>query len=203
MVSEQLITRGIKDPLTLESMREVPRQVFVPEKLQMASYNDSPLPIEAGQTISQPYIVALMTEAAELDPDSKVLEIGTGSGYGAAVLSRIVKEVFTIERIPILAEHAEKCFKELEYQNIHVKVGDGSLGWYDESPYDAILVTAGAPVVPQSLLHQLKPGGRLVIPVGVSHQRLIRFRKTDEEQYDEEVLELVRFVPLIGEEGWE
>ncbi len=203
MVDEQIRARGIQDLSTLTSMEKVPRHLFIPEELRFAAYDDTPLPIGRGQTISQPYIVALMTEAAEVGPHAKVLEIGTGSGYAAAVLSQIVDEVYTIERIASLAERAEACFKKLDYQNIHVKVGDGSLGWLEHGPYDAILVTAGAPVVPQSLLKQLNMAGRLIIPVGeASTQHLVRFRKTSESEFSEEMLELVRFVPLIGEEGW-
>lgn len=203
MVDEQLVPRGIRDPSTLASMREVPRHLFVPDEMHFAAYDDSPMPIGSGQTISQPYIVALMTEAAEIGSLSEVLEIGTGSGYAAAVLSRMAKQVYTVERIGQLAAQAKLCFSELNYDNIQVKIGDGSLGWLEHSPYDAILVTAGAPVAPKSLLHQLKPSGRLIIPVGeASHQRLVRYRKISDEEFEEETLELVRFVPLIGEEGW-
>ncbi len=203
MVEQQIAKRGIKDPATLKSMRTVPRHLFVPDHLRESAYEDRPLPIAAGQTISQPYIVGLMTEAAELKSDIDVLEIGTGSGYAAAVLSRIVKEVYTVERIPELAEKAEAAFKEAGYDNIHVKVANGTLGWPEHGPYDAILVTAGAPTAPESLIDQLKIGGRLVIPVGDSvSQQLVRYRKNVDGSLDQEILEYVRFVPLIGEEGW-
>lgn len=203
MVQEQLIPRKIVDPSTLSAMQAVPRHEFVPIALQNSAYEDGPLPIGEGQTISQPYIVALMTQSAELTADSKVLEIGTGSGYQAAILSLIAKEIYSIERVPLLAEHAEKVLKRLHYQNVHLKVGDGSLGWSEMAPFDAILVTAGAPVVPQSLLSQLVENGRLIIPVGDEFgQRLLRYRKGTGGQFVIEPLEYVRFVPLIGQEGW-
>jgi protein-L-isoaspartate(D-aspartate) O-methyltransferase len=204
MVQEQIIRRRISDPATLASMRQVPRDVFVPSTLRQYAYDDGPLPIGEGQTISQPYIVALMTQAAELNASSIVLEIGTGSGYAAAILSRIAKEVYTIERIRSLAEVAQHRFLELDYKNVHVKVGDGSLGWPEKGPFDAIIVTAGAPVVPASFLSQLKVGGRVIIPVGNTFtQELLRLRKTEQNTYLQEILELVRFVPLIGKQGWE
>ena len=203
MVEQQIRRRGVKDPATLKAMLEVPRHAFVPVSSQIYAYADAPLPIGQGQTISQPYIVALMTEAAELTPDASVLEIGTGSGYAAAILSRMVNEVYTIERIASLASKAEEIFKNLQYQNIQVKVGDGTLGWKEKAPFDAILVTAGAPVVPESFLDQLKLSGRVIIPVGDAiSQQLIRLRKTPENTYTREILESVRFVPLIGEQGW-
>ena len=204
MVDEQIKPRGIHDSATIKSMLEVPRHAFVPVELLPMAYNDGPLPIGDGQTISQPYIVALMTQAAELKPDSSVLDIGTGSGYAAAVLSRIVKEVCTIERIGSLSQNAEAKFKELGYSNIHTKVGDGTLGWSEKAPFDAIIVTAGAPVIPESLLGQLKVGGRLIIPVGDAFsQQLLRYRKGADNKFTREILEYVRFVPLIGKEGWE
>lgn len=203
MVEEQIKRRGIRDLATLNAMLEVPRHLFVPHHMEQYAYEDGPLLIGHGQTISQPYIVALMTEAAELKPDSVVLEIGTGSGYAAAVLSKISKEVYTVERIPELSEQAEKVIHQLGYSNIHFKVGDGTLGWKEKGPFDAILVTAGAPVVPESFLEQLKVGGRVIIPVGDSiSQQLLRLRKNEKNTYDRELLELVRFVPLIGEQGW-
>ena len=158
MVARQIRPRGIDDQATLNAMLEVPRHLFVPSALRSAAYEDGPLPIGEGQTISQPYIVALMTQAAELDRESVVLEIGTGSGYGAAVLSRLAKEVYTVERIPALAIQAEKVLKECGYDNVHVKVENGTLGWPDKGPYDAILVTAGAPFVPEPFSSQLKTG---------------------------------------------
>jgi len=203
MVEQQLIPRGIGDPATLEAMREVPRHVFAPEELREYAYQDGPLPIGEGQTISQPYIVALMTQAAEVESSDIVLEIGTGSGYGAAVLAHIAKEVYTIERFASLMKQAVSCFQELGYTNIHARVGDGSLGWPQEAPFDAILVTAGAPEPPPSLQQQLKVGGRLVIPVGDAlGQELLCYRKISEDQLSREWLEFVRFVPLVGQEGW-
>lgn len=204
MVDMQLMTRGITDPATLQAMRDVPRHHFVPEPLQRFAYEDGPLPIGAGQTISQPYIVALMAQEALLTPKDKVLEIGTGSGYAAAVASRIVKEVFTIERVPALAENAQRAIESIDYTNIHVRVDDGSIGWVDEAPFDAIIVTAGAPELPQSLVEQLSENGRIVIPVGDAiGQYLYRYQKNPEGDLRREFLEYVRFVPLIGKEGWE
>lgn len=203
MIESQLVTRGITDRYTLESMMSVPRHCFVPTSMQAYAYDDSPLVIGKGQTISQPYIVALMTQAAECDPNSVVLDIGTGSGYAAAVFAHFCHEVYSIERIPQLAEEAEQRFKSLDIHNVHVKVGDGTLGWEEHAPYDAIVVTAGAPVLPQSMVGQLKEGGRLIIPVGDStFQKLMRYRKQSDGTLTEEILEYVRFVPLIGEEGW-
>jgi protein-L-isoaspartate(D-aspartate) O-methyltransferase len=202
MVERQLRWRGIKDEKVLSSMESVPRHLFVPLSLEGYAYEDSPLPIEEGQTISQPYIVALMIQAAEVTSESRVLEIGTGSGYAAAVLSRIVKEVYTVERIETLAVKAKERFASLNYENIFVKIGDGTLGWAEKGLFDAIIVTAGAPVVPHSLQDQLKSGGRLVVPVGNAFmQELKRYRK-GEGLLTAETLEFVRFVPLIGKEGW-
>lgn len=203
MIEEQIKRRGVKDAVTLDAMSVVPRHEFVPTLLQGSAYEDTPLPIGLGQTISQPYIVALMTQSAELKPDDSVLEIGTGSGYAAAILSRIVKQVFTIERIEDLAQRAKAAYKRLGYDNIEVKSGDGTRGWADKGPFDAILVTAGAPIIPNSLKEQLKPRGRLIIPVGDAFsQRLLRIRKLEDNTFVEETVEYVRFVPLIGEEGW-
>lgn len=203
MVREQLVPRGIRDAATLAAMETVPRHLFVPSDARSYAYSDGPLPIGEGQTISQPYIVALMTQAAELTPASIVLEIGTGSGYAAAVLSRIAQEVYTIERLPHLAERAEATLKEIEYQNVHIKVDDGTLGWAEKGPFDAIIVTAGAPTVPAAYVEQLKPSGRIIIPVGDSFaQHLLRLRKTKDNLYTQEILEYVRFVPLIGKNGW-
>ncbi len=204
MVQDQLMTRGIKDQLVLESFLKVPRHEFVPPSLQAFAYEDTPLPIGEEQTISQPFIVALMAQVAHLTTQSKVLEIGTGSGYGAAIIAAIAAEVYTIERLPGLAELAQERFKRLNYQNITVKIGDGSLGWPEKAPFDAILVTAGAPIVPEALLDQLKERGHLVIPVG-NHlmQELRCYRKTGEKTYMTEIIEWVRFVPLLGEQGWQ
>ena len=205
MIRSQMAERGLKDPIVLEAINKVPREQFVPEDLIDSAYRDSPLPIEADQTISQPYIVALMTVALELKPTDRVLEIGTGSGYSAAILAEIVNEVYTIERHQILADTARERLQKLDYENIHVLQGDGSLGWPEHAPFDAIVVTAAGPDVPQSLKQQLAIGGRLIMPVGEYRysQTLLRVRRINENQYEEENLGGVRFVPLIGKEGWE
>ncbi|MFA6915632.1 MAG: protein-L-isoaspartate(D-aspartate) O-methyltransferase [Parachlamydiales bacterium] len=203
MVAEQLIPRGIKDPLVLEAMLTVPRHYFVPLELQKYAYDDNPLPIGEKQTISQPFIVALMTEFVRAHKDAKALEIGTGSGYAAAILAHICKSVVTIERLPQLAATAQKKLLDLGFTNITFKVGDGSVGVAEHAPYDCILVTAGAPVVPENLKLQLAIGGTLVIPVGGTvSQELKRIKRISEDTFSEEKLEGVRFVPLIGEEGW-
>lgn len=203
MVQKQIVRRGIHDPSTLKSMLEVPRELFVPPLIRNHAYDDSPLPIGEGQTISQPYIVALMTSALKLKPHDIVLEIGTGSGYQAAVLSRIVQFVYTVERIPELVESAKKALEDLGYTNLEVKLDDGTLGWREKGPFDAIIVTAGAPAIPQALKEQLKVGGRLVIPVGeATEQRLVLLTRTSSDEWTEKVLEFVRFVPLIGDQGW-
>jgi protein-L-isoaspartate(D-aspartate) O-methyltransferase len=184
-------------------MEEVPREMFLPPELAQLAYNDSPLPIGESQTISQPYIVAVMTEMLELKRDDRVLEVGTGSGYAAAVLSRIVDQVHTIERLPRLAEAARETLRRMGYDNIHVHLGDGSLGWPEHAPYDAIVVTAGSPDVPRSLRNQLAVGGRLVIPIGSGLvQDLVRIRRTGKADFERENLLGVRFVPLVGDEGW-
>lgn len=203
MVQEQLVPRGISDPGTLGSMGEVPRHLFVPENLVLHAYEDGPLAIGEGQTISQPYIVALMTQHAQLSPDSVALEIGTGSGYGAAVLSQIARNVYTVERIPSLADEAKARLDTLGYSNVEVKVADGTLGWPEKGPFDAILVTASAPEVPEALLEQLKVGGRLIVPIGdLYSQKLVSVKKGADGGYDQKMLGDVRFVPLIGEQGW-
>jgi len=204
MVAGQIAARGVEDPLVLEAMRAVPREDFLPADLAGYAYEDGPLPIGHGQTISQPYIVAVMTAAARVRPGDRVLEIGTGSGYGAAVLSEIAGEVYTVERIEGLADSARDRLAALGYANVHVRCGDGTLGWVEHAPYDAIIVTAGGPTVPRALLDQLKPGGRLVMPLGSEPraQRLIRRTRTGPETYTQDDLEWVAFVPLIGEQGW-
>ncbi|MCG9966503.1 protein-L-isoaspartate(D-aspartate) O-methyltransferase [Pelotomaculum terephthalicicum JT] len=203
MVEKQLIPYGISNEAVLSSMLEVPRHLFVSEQLQAYAYADCALPIDEGQTISQPYIVALMAEALRPDPADAVLEIGTGSGYAAAVLSRIVSKVYTIERHKNLAGQAQSRFQTLKYENIIVRIGDGSKGWTGKAPFDGILVAAGAPVIPESLGNQLKAGGCLVVPVGDRHhQELLRLEKKPDGSFDRENLGGVRFVPLVGEEGW-
>jgi protein-L-isoaspartate(D-aspartate) O-methyltransferase len=203
MVANQIQRRGIHDKALLSALLEVPRHLFVPEALRKHAYEDTPLSIGYDQTISQPYIVALMIQAAQLSPESIALEIGTGSGYAASVLSHLVKEVYTIERLPALAAQAQTVIKQLHLENIHIKIGDGSLGWPEKGPFNAIIATAGSPVVPQSLLNQLVLGGTLIIPVGDAiSQQLLRLRKTGSEQYSREIIEWVRFVPLLGKEGW-
>ncbi|MCL7944847.1 protein-L-isoaspartate(D-aspartate) O-methyltransferase [Marinobacter sp. ATCH36] len=199
-----LARRGIRDKRVLKAMAAVPREAFVGQALVDSAYQDSPLPIEEGQTISQPYIVALMTEAMRLGPDNTVLEIGTGSGYGAAVLASIVQQVYTIERHQVLADHASKRLAKLGYDNIAVRCGDGTLGWPEHAPFDAIVVTAGGPGVPESLISQLTIGGRLVIPAGADQhqQQLLRITRLSENKTETEDLGGVRFVPLIGKEGW-
>lgn len=204
-VSTQIEARGVRDPLVLEAMRNIPRELFVPKTLRDAAYEDRPLPIGAGQTISQPYIVAFMVEALALRGGEKVLEIGAGSGYAAAILSQIAREVFTIERIGQLAETAAANLDKAGCNNVHVRHADGTEGWIDEAPFDAILVSAGAPDIPRTLERQLAIGGRMIVPVGSDPraQELIRVARVDEDDYEREDIADVRFVPLIGKEGWE
>lgn len=204
-VREQIEARGVRDRLVLSAMRKVPRELFVPERIRDEAYLDSPLPIGGGQTISQPYIVAFMIEALALQGGEKVLEIGAGSGYAAAVLAEIAEEVFTVERIGQLAERAATNLSDAGYRNVHVLHADGTEGWANEAPFDAILVSAGAPDIPKSLLHQLKIGACMVIPIGRDPraQELIRVTRLDEDEYEREDIADVRFVPLIGKEGWE
>lgn len=204
MVDLQIARRGVRSHLVLDAMRTVPREAFLPEPLREFAYEDAPLPIAEGQTISQPYIVALMTDALALEGGEKVLEIGTGSGYAAAILSRIARNVYTVERIGQLAEKAAAALADLGYGNVHVLHADGTRGWPDHAPYDAIVVAAGGPEVPESLKTQLKIGGRLVIPVGADRrvQELLRVIRISEDQYKTEDIADVCFVPLVGEEGW-
>ena len=202
MVAEQLVPRGIKDPRVLKAMETVPREHFVPEHLRHLAYADDALPIGHNQTISQPYVVALMTEALALNPTDRVLEIGTGSGYQAAILSLLAQTVYTVERLPELAEAAKRRFAELGYHNIHVRVGDGYMGWPEHAPYDGIVVTAAAPEVPAPLLEQLADGGRLVIPVGPRWgQTLFRLVRRGND-FEKEPLIQVTFVPLISSRSW-
>ena len=204
MVERNIVARGVQDELVLEAMRKVPRELFLPESLREFAYEDSPLPIAGEQTISQPYIVAFMAEALMLKGGEKILEIGAGSGYAAAVLSEIAGNVYTVERLGQLAEKAAATLADLGYVNVHVLHGDGTRGWPDHAPYDAIVVAAGGPQVPESLKEQLKVGGRLVIPVGADQrsQELIRVVRISATEYRSEDIADVRFVPLIGEEGW-
>lgn len=204
MVEEQIVARGIRDPWVLHAMRTVPREEFVSAWLLESAYDDGPLPIGEGQTISQPYVVALMTEAVQPKPGNRSLEIGTGSGYAAAVLATIVSEVFTVERLGPLAASAERVLARLGYRNVHVLHGDGTLGWVEHAPYDVIIVTAGGPFVPPALLEQLAIGGRLIMPVGsaLRFQCLVRMTRAAAETYERGDLEEVAFVPLIGTQGW-
>ena len=204
MVERNIAARGVRDGLVLEAMRKVPRELFLPKNLREFAYEDSPLPIAGEQTISQPYIVAFMAEALMLKGGENILEIGAGSGYAAAVLSEIAANVYTVERLGQLADKAAATLTELGYDNVHVLHGDGTRGWPDHAPYDAIVVAAGGPQVPESLKEQLKIGGRLVIPVGADQraQELVRVTRISNNEYRSEDIADVRFVPLIGEEGW-
>ncbi|MBI3323092.1 MAG: protein-L-isoaspartate(D-aspartate) O-methyltransferase [Candidatus Omnitrophica bacterium] len=202
MVEEQLHARGIRDPRVLDAMAGVPRHLFVPADRRAEAYADSPVPIGAGQTISQPYIVALMLEQLRLRPGLKVLEVGTGSGYQTALLARMGAHVFSVERIPELAEGARKRIEELGVTDARLRVGDGSLGWPEEQPFDRIIVTASAPRLPQALADQLVPGGILVIPVGEGlSQTLVAAAREGGQIRTRSVCECV-FVPLIGSQGW-
>lgn len=196
MVKEQLERRGIQDPRVLEAMRKVPREKFVPEEYQSHAYEDGALPIGYDQTISQPYIVAFMTEALSLTGKERVLEIGTGSGYQAAVLAELVLEVFSIEIVEPLARRADKTLAQLGYRNIKLKVGDGYEGWREHAPFDAIMVTAAPEKIPPVLLEQLKVGGRMIVPVGIGFQELILVRKTAKGIETRSLLP-VRFVPMV------
>jgi protein-L-isoaspartate(D-aspartate) O-methyltransferase len=198
MVDQQIAARGVRNRAVLDAMRTVPRHEFVPERLRGSAYADSPLPIGLDQTISQPYIVALMTELVDPKPEHRILEVGTGSGYQAAVISRIVKEVYSIEIIPQLAQTAAERLRRLGYGNVTVREGDGYQGWLERAPFDGILVTAGATDVPQPLIDQLKPGGRMVIPVGpTSGSQVLKVieKRPDGSTQTREVIP-VRFVPL-------
>jgi len=198
MVQQQIAARGVRDPRVLQAMRDVPRHLFVPPEMQQHAYQDTPLPIGYGQTISQPYIVGFMTEALKLKPQDRVLEVGTGSGYQAAILSVLVREVYSIEIVEPLATQAAERLKRLGYANVKVRAGDGYQGWPEAAPFDAIIVTAAPDHVPKPLLDQLAPGGRLVIPVGEFFQTLKRIVRTDRGFKTEELLP-VRFVPMTGE----
>jgi protein-L-isoaspartate(D-aspartate) O-methyltransferase len=202
MVEKQIIRRGVRDQEVLEAMRRVPRHVFVPSDAKAYAYVDSPLSIGEGQTISQPYIVAAMTELLGLTGTERVLEIGTGSGYQTAVLAELASKVFSLERIPTLAKEAEHRLQQLGYHNIHILTGDGTLGCQEFAPYDCILVTAGAPKVPDLLLDQLADGGRLVIPVGSRFSQVLQLWHRKQGKLESEDVMGVVFVPLIGQQGW-
>ena len=202
MVEEQLIPRSIHDVKTLEAMKKVPRHLFVEDAMKNQAYGDSPLPIGRGQTISQPYIVALMTQALGLQGHEHVLEIGTGSGYQAAILSQICEKVYTVERMDTLLVQARKVFDSLHYLNILTKLDDGTNGWPEYGPYDAIIVTAGGPKVPLPLLEQLADPGNLVIPVGDRSVQDLRLVTKKDGEITEKTIEFVRFVNLIGDHGW-
>jgi len=202
MVTEQLVKRGIKDPRVLAAMRKVPRHLFVDEALAARAYGDYPLPIGEKQTISQPYMVALMTEALAPGPKDRILEIGTGSGYQTAILAELCSKVLSMERIRVIAEKAEKALKDLGYSNFLIRVGDGSKGWKEEAPFEGILVTAGAPSIPKVLEQQLTDGGSLIIPVGDEFsQSLIKIVRDGDEFRHLDLTGCV-FVKLIGNHGW-
>ncbi len=203
MVQEQIAARGVRDPRVLEAMRSVPRHLFVPDEYREWAYSDGPLPIGVGQTISQPYIVALMTELLEIPPKgARVLEIGTGSGYQTAVLAHLADEVFTIERHAALAAQANARLHRLGLDNVHVRVGDGTLGWPEHAPYDGILVTAAAPEMPPALLEQVRIGGRIVIPIGRRGGQTLECWTRREDDFERQAIIPVAFVPLVGEQGW-
>ena len=203
MVKEQLVPRGIHDPATLKAMQTVPRHLFVEDALHGQAYGDHPLPIGKGQTISQPYIVALMTQALQLKGHETVLEIGTGSGYQAAILAQLCTKVYTVERIDSLLVRARKVFDQLHYLKILSKLDDGTVGWPENGPYDAIIVTAGGPRVPEPLLEQLADPGILVIPVGEKSYQQLQLVTRKNNSLSTTVIESVRFVDLIGEYGWQ
>lgn len=204
MIHRQIAARGLDDPALLDAFRAVPREDFVSAEYASYAYQDSPLPIESGQTISQPYIVALTIHAARIGPGDKVLEVGAGSGYAAAVISRIASEVIAIERHHQLVELAQERMKRLGYANVRIVEGDGTLGWPEDAPYDAIVAAASGSHVPKSWITQLRPGGRIVVPLGEPHgiQSLIKVTKQEDGSLKREDLGGVRFVPLIGQEGF-
>lgn len=204
MVQRQLRSRGIRDERLLAAFESVPREEFVPPNMAKDAYSDGPLPIGHEQTISQPYIVALMVEAAQVGPADIVLEVGAGSGFAAAILGRLVRSVIAVERVPELARAAKERLARLGFHNVTIVEGDGTIGWSEGAPYDAILAAASGPDVPQSLVEQLAPGGRLVMPIGALNgvQQLVRVTRRPGGALDREDLGAVRFVPLIGEEGW-
>lgn len=204
MVEQQVIRRGVSDPLVIDAMMRVPRHMFVEEALRSQAYGDFPLPIGEKQTISQPFMVAFMTEALCLKGQEKVLEIGTGSGYQAAILSQIASRVYSIERLAPLARRARKILDDVGCRNVNIKLTDGTVGWEEEAPFEAIIVTAASPDIPQDYLNQLAVGGRLVIPVGSRGSQILkRVVRNGHDQFSEESLLDCRFVPLIGKHGWQ
>jgi len=202
MVEHQITARGVSDQRVLEAMLRVPRHLFIPESMQDRAYDDSPLPIGDGQTISQPYMVAWMTELLAVGEEDKVLEIGTGSGYQAAILCELAKEVFSVEKYASLARKAEGRLRSLGYENITIRVGDGTLGWPEEAPFDGIMVTAGAPSIPQPLTEQLADGGKLVIPVGPSGMQMLTVVQREGKELRTREEGTCVFVPLVGKFGW-
>jgi len=203
MVDRHIVARGVTDQRVIDAMLKVPRHKFVEEALASQAYSDYPLPIGERQTISQPYIVAAMSEALQLTGDEKVLEVGTGSGYQAAVLALLADRVFSLERLPALARRARQVLDQNGYSKVNIRVTDGTYGWEEEAPFDAIVVTAGAPEIPETYLNQLAVGGRLVIPVGdLNSQVLRRVTRTSSGDFQTESLMGCRFVPLVGDKGW-
>ncbi|NOZ62872.1 MAG: protein-L-isoaspartate(D-aspartate) O-methyltransferase [Calditrichaeota bacterium] len=203
MVENQIKKRGIRNKTVLEAMGRVPRHLFIEKKHWSHAYNDSPVPIECSQTISQPYMVALMTELADPAADKSVLEIGTGSGYQTAILAEVFGKVFTVERHRILAEHAKQILTEMGYYNINYKIDDGSDGWGEKAPFDAVIVSAAAPVVPDSLVRQLRKTGKMVIPVGSHFQQTLQLVQKRGDSFISKAICGCVFVPLIGKQGWE
>ena len=202
MVERQLAARGLTSARVLAAMRKVPRHLFVAPALQEGAYDDCPMPIGEGQTISQPYMVALMTELLDVNEDSVVLEIGTGSGYQAAILAELAQQVYTVERLPKLAEQARTVFERLKYQNIRIREGDGTFGWSEHAPYNGIIVTAGAPCVPEALLEQLAENGKLVIPVGDRFLQILQIHTKRGPRIETTTSYHCVFVKLIGQHGW-
>lgn len=203
MVEQQIVARKITDQAVLAALHKIPRHLFVDDALRSHAYTDASMPIGEKQTISQPFMVAVMSAALRLTGRESVLEIGTGTGYQTAILSQLVRRVYTIERIASLAGRARRLFDQLQLSNIQMKIGDGTCGWQEKAPFDAILVTAGAPEVPEEFCQQLAPGGSLVLPVGpLMQQVLVRITRTDAQNFKREELMDCRFVPLIGEKGW-
>ncbi len=197
MVHEQIEARGIKNQTVIQALRKVPRHLFIPENYRDMAYDDAPIPIGEGKTISQPYIVAYMTEALKIRPTYRILEIGTGSGYQSAILAELAREVYSIEILPELAQRAQQLLGTLGYSNVHIRIGDGYLGWPEKAPFDAIILTAAPPSIPSPLLDQLSEGGRLIAPVGIDFQQLVLLRKTKEGIQKQNLLP-VRFVSMTG-----